>query len=431
MKIEHKDGVFWRSYQFATGETLHLLAKDVRRERTGIHAQIKTYLDKTPLPYTTLNVEGKDEDRTKYANSVHKALQRIAEIATTDYKADHLKRDLDLFCTAVPEAWEATRIQVERYDLDEPLPSIDFLLRPYVLDGGGTLFFAPPGSGKSWLNQLMGACIGSGNSHYWPVQKRPVLYANLERSRDSVKRRFLQIGRLLDLPRKDHGVDFLHARGMGFSSLEREVKAWRRANPNGVGILDSISRAGMGDLTKNEVANSIIDFLSASFHTWMGIAHTPRASEEHQYGSVMYDAGEDIGVKVVGEERELASGNSATHTLGVSMQIVKGNDIAKGGMQLIAFDFKRDGEDSILHAIRRPSSSEFPELAAGRSITRIEKIRLYLLSTGEATVTQIAKAIGQDPGNISRLLASSNEFVRLPKQGRSVLYAVKEQTLLP
>jgi hypothetical protein len=60
----------------------------------------------------------------------------------------------------------------------------------------------------------------------------------------------------------------------------------------------------MGDLTENGAGNKIVDALNGMAETWLAIGHTPRASAEHVYGTVHFDAGADLMVKLTSEQDE-------------------------------------------------------------------------------------------------------------------------------
>jgi hypothetical protein len=183
-------------------------------------------------------------------------------------------------------------------------------------------------------------------------------------------------------------------------------------------ILDSISRAGFGDLTENKPVNAIIDALSGLAETWLALAHTPRMDESHVYGGVMFEAGADIVVK-------LSSCQSMNGTLGVGYEITKANDIAYGGMDRWAMEF---AESFGLTNFRAAKPFEFPELEAQTKKPMTEAIKDYLFGrdTGDATATEIADATGHNRSSVSTTLAQSGLFIQTRTKGRSVYYGVKE-----
>ena len=82
-----------------------------------------------------------DRDRrNRFANSAHKALNGLGDV----YPQQQLQHDLLLFCRQVwPFQLEQTQADFT-YGADEDSEP-PFILRDYVIEGGGTILFAPPG----------------------------------------------------------------------------------------------------------------------------------------------------------------------------------------------------------------------------------------------------------------------------------------------
>ena len=179
-------------------------------------------------------------------------------------------------------------------------------------------------------------------------------------------------------------------------------------------MLDSISRSGFGDLNENRPVNAIIDCLNNLCPTWLALGHTPRASEEHVYGSIHFEAGADIVVQLMSEQKEI-------DLLGIAMQIVKANDIPKFPVETLAMEFDTLG----LSNIRFAKKWEFPELASKRKTSLEEEILDYLSENSKASATQIANATGHSRSKISLLLNHNDKFVQLPKEGKEVLYGIR------
>src|SRR5580765_2847992 len=139
-----RDGetIFWRRQLVEAGLTLQLVADDVREERTGIHAKLKILGNDAVLAYSSFNVD-RDEDRVRLANSAYKHLDRLKTI----YPPTHLKNDLDQFCLNL---WDVKMLEFAPEMLAGtlvPTPP-DLVLDPFIIRGGGTIIFAPPGRGK-------------------------------------------------------------------------------------------------------------------------------------------------------------------------------------------------------------------------------------------------------------------------------------------
>ena len=91
----------------------------------------------------------------------------------------------ELFTTT--QHWTTHQILIRGGLPDIP---VDLMLGNYIIKGGGTILFAPPGRGKSWIGLLMACSVDSGVSDVWDVPTaRKCLFVNLERSAESVQRR--------------------------------------------------------------------------------------------------------------------------------------------------------------------------------------------------------------------------------------------------
>ena len=390
------------------GEPMCFKAQKISDERTGIHARITILLDGQTLSWSYFNIE-RSEERTRLANAAYQ------QIKSDTYTKEALRLDLDAFCSGLWDFEVAGSIP-ELVAGDSTILPLKFLLNPYVLEGGGTILFSPPGRGKSFTALLWAISIDAGISKLFPVTKSNVLFINLERSRQSVSRRMAMVNMVLGLP-ASRPLLIQNARGKSLMSV---LPACRKAiKQYGVKcvVLDSISRAGFGDLNENKPVNAIIDSLSSLCDTWLALAHTPRASEGHVYGSVHFEAGADIVI-------QLSSQIADDGTLGIGYQITKTNDVANPGQRLFALEFGEAG----LSNVRLAKPHEFPEVEGKQKISTLPAIMDYILScdNGEATSTQIADELGFAQPNVSRLLNKSGKFVKTHKEKRSQFYGVKE-----
>lgn len=404
-----EDCTFW--LKPLEGHALTFKAQKISEEKTGIHARINILLDSQMLAWSYFNVE-RSEDRTRLSNSAH---QQIKSDMAKTYNKEDLRVDLDNFCSGLWE-FEVAGSLPEMTAGDEEVKPINFLLNPYVTEGGGTILFAPPGRGKSNSALLWAISIDAGINKFWTVTKTPILFINLERSRQSLRRRIALINKVLDLP-SYRPLLLLNARG---KSLSNVMPACRKAiKQYGVKciFLDSISRAGYGDLNENRPVNAIIDALSSLCDTWVALAHTPRANEEHIFGGIHFDAGADIVV-------QLSSQIAEDGTLGIGYLITKSNDVPIPGQRILAFEFNELG----LTAVRPARPSEFPEVEGKRKISMVNEIMDFIANqdSGEASAIEIEKELGFNRVNISKALNHSGKFIKTRKEGREVFYGVKE-----
>lgn len=392
----------------ADSHTLLFRAENIRQERTGTHARVSIGCDGATLAWSNFNVE-RDEDRVRLSNSAYKHLNGLA----ASYPDRLLKADLDSFCAGL---WDAQIAQMMPEMMEGTLKAMppDFVLYPFVLAEGGTIVFAPPGRGKSYTLMLMAVCIDAGLERLWrPIKQRKVLFINLERGARSVADRLGNVNGALGLDRY-RPLATINARGRTFADVANAAERYVSENDVGVVFVDSISRAGAGDLKDDVPVNRIADALNRTATSWVALAHTPRADETHLYGSVMFEAAADVVVQLLSEQEE-------DGPLGIGLQITKQNDIGRVPMWTMALEFADTGLGSVRFA--RPG--EFPEVEQGKRVTMREAVKQHLLDVGASSATEIAEATGFNRANISMLLSRDEAFIRTGNRGRSELYGVR------
>ena len=400
-----------QAYKLGTGNTVQYRARNIHNERTGVHAWVTIAVNQVAYAWSTFNVE-RDEERVRLANSAYTSWQP-GELDSAEWPKVQMKKALDVFCYGL---WDHV-VGSEMGELmqgDESIGPPQLLLGSYIVKGGGTILFAPPGWGKSYTALAWAVSLTHGVDRIWSItDTRQTLYVNLERSRDSLRYRLARVNRALGLP-SDQPLAFLNARGKSLTDVQEAVARTMEQYSCDCIILDSISRAGAGDLTQNAPANRVIDILNDLAETWVALGHTPRQDPSHVYGAIQFDAGEDIGV-------QLTSQTSADGTTtGIGLRVAKGNDLPTGQLGIHAIDWDERG----LAGIRKAGLSEFPELASGQKQNITELARSYLLLVGKATAGQLAGELGKDRTDISRALTASPDFGK-ERRGHQVLFYVK------
>ena len=399
------DAVVWQH------EPVQFKVENIRRERTGLHGKAVILYKYRPLAWSVFNLE-RSEERRKLAKD---AFIRLKPEIKNGYPEDALRQDLDLFCA---DLWTfyLSHYTPELIYGDETVTPLSFYLRPYIMHGGGTIIFAPPGRGKSNTGLLWAQSVNSGVDKYWPVKQAPVLFVNLERSRETLQRRLSCVNKILGLPAITP-LRILNARGQSLNDVFDGCKKAIDQFGIEIVILDSISRSGFGDLTENRPVNAIIDALSALSTTWVALAHTPRSDDTHVYGGVMFEAGADIVVK-------LGSVLGSNGTLGLGYEITKANDLSHGKLKAYAMEFDESG----LINFRDAKPYEFPELQQQGKKPMIEAMMEYLLEQdrGDATATMTSEALGYDRGNVAKVFKHSGRFVQTRQEGRDVFYGIKQ-----
>jgi hypothetical protein len=384
-------------------------AEGIRQERTGVHGRVTVVCNGAVLAWSNFNVE-KDEDRVRLANSAYTHLNGLSVV----YPKTHLKNDLDQFCAGLWDAQIGQMMPVQMNGTLEPHPP-EFVLYPFMLSEGGAIIFAPPGRGKSYTLLLMAVCVDAGLECLWqPVSKRKVLFINLERGAKSVADRLGNVNGALGLHRY-RPLATINARGKSLSDVAAAAERYIGENDVGVVFVDSISRAGAGDLNANESVNRIIDQLNRMCPAWVGLAHTPRADESHLYGGIHFEAGADVVVQLLSEQEEEGP-------LGIGLQITKQNDIGKVPLWTMALEFGDTG----LSRVRRARPGEFPEVERGKRMTMRETVRQHLLDVGAMSASEVADELGLNRSNVAALLSNDPWFVKKERRGHSQLYVVKE-----
>ena len=404
----------FHSYPLESGGDLRFQAKDIRRGRwgTGIHSLVGIAVDGHAIAYSNINVE-RDEERGKLIRTAHKSL---GEVHQGEFPEQRLKSCIDGFCYGL---WDAS---VEQYA--GGLMAGDFSLGPptrilgdYLLEQAGTLFYAPPGAGKSYTLLAMAVSADAGVDTLWPVQQRNAGYVNLERAGRSLQYRLAGVNQALGLD-PARPLPFLNARGKGLLAVLDGVHKMIETYKLDVVMLDSISRAGFGSLVADDTANEVIDALNGFGTAWGALAHSPRGDDSHIFGSVHFEAGQDVGVKLLSQR------SSDGMTLGVGLQVTQANDVRTGGLSFIALDFD---ERTGLTAIRPSNGREFPDIASQRPLNKADAIAEYLLGVGKDAAPEIAEAVGYRRDEVSRELSRNSRFVSAGKDGRKLLYAVRQQ----
>jgi len=399
------------------GYTIKMMARNISQSRTGLHAKVYLGMGSQLSAYSYFNIE-RDEDRGRLANSAHR---KYPDALRALYSREQLKHDLDVFSTLIWPKWVESQVPSYVVGLEErSLP--EFALSPYIVKGGGTIMFGPPERMKTMTAMTMAISIDAGIQFPFQVTQAPVLYVNLERPVASMQRRLGDLNRALGLE-PNRPIMMLNARGRSLADVEDGIARAVEKEGVRVGFLDSISRAGYGDLIDNRVANQTIDIMNSLFDSWVGIAHSPRNDSTHMFGSMHFEAGADVIVQLLTEYQD--------NRIGVGLQVVKANDMRRPPLGSVGYQF----DDFGVSRIWRPMQSDFPELLAIKSQTGglAEEIKLFLLGNGEAWADDIAKAIAHSRGSVAKILAASPMFQVIRKVSLKLYYGVAEmpQTRAP
>ena len=410
MEITQTAGGKGIEYEFEVGDTGNRIlfrTEDFRKQATGTHGKVFIGLDRRILNYTVLNMD-RDEDRVRFVNS---AFNMLPPILASAMDKGELKHTFDLFCLSGYKSYVGTQKASFMVPLADRTPP-GFLIEPFIIRGGGSILFGPPGKGKSYVAMTIALAIDAGLTGMFNVDQGRVLFINLERSAESLQRRLLNINIALGID-ETYPLLTLNARGKTLDDIVESVDESIREHDVKLVVLDSISRAGFGDLNDNRPVNKIIDTLNNTCETWLGLAHAPRADATHVYGSVHFDAGADIVIQQVSESHE--------RTLGIGLNITKANDVGKHPMKVLGYEF----DDIGLKRIWMPQASEFPELMLARPMSTNDEVFDYLSDTDAATAGDIAIALGKSRSMISTILNGDERYYS-SQRGRERVFALKK-----
>lgn len=407
MKYVREGDALSQTHNLNEAHRLEFRAEAIRQERTGVHARVSVVMNGVTLAYDAINIE-KDSDRTHLIGRLKKHMNGLSAI----YPETYLQKDMDLFCWGLYDAYVGQELGEWVSGLEEPDPPKQ-IVHDIAVEDGGTIMFGLPERGKSWVLMLMAVAIDAGLSGVFEVEQRRTAFINLERSAKSVRNRLGLVNRALGLP-PTRPLLMMNRRGRTLADIYDPAKRWMQENDVEYVCLDSLTRAGLGDLNDNLTGNRAVDMMNSFARGWTAIAHSPRNDDSHVYGTIMQEAGADVMVRVVSEVRG--------DELGIGLFRTKGTDLPPVSKpQVLALRFAEDG----LNAVRLAKLAEFPEiLTAGAGDSKAQRVRTYMLEVGSATASEVAKSTGVDRTTVVRLFTNADEYVKLPKTGKEQPYGV-------
>lgn len=386
--------------------TVQFRVREIRREATGLHAWVGIGTGGSRrglLDYSEFNLK-RSEDRGRLGRSAHK---QMSEIERAVYSVEDILADINVVCLWVLAEYEQRWISFSTFQPNgTPPPALKWLVYGLVLEDSGTILFAPPGRGKSYILQTAAVCASLGLKTPWRSEKRPAVYVSLERPARTLEIREHWIRRALGVTGAS-GIMYLHARGRSFRQVHRKLRGFVREHPGAIMFLDSITRVGLGKMVDDGPATQFIDLMQSLECPWMAIGHTPKADPDTLFGSQAYEAGEDLGIRLTSE--------TLGNTLGVLLETVKANDVARMKPSYLALDFAEEpGGHSHLEAIRTTGDKEFPGLAlSGR-----DKLAVLLQTVQRmeqpATIKAVAEAAHIPNATVARYLGNPKFFVKVP-----------------
>lgn len=394
-----------------TGATINFRISELNIRRDGSKTgYLELYVNRTQLTYSdSVRIDNADAR----AKLVSIGYRQMPSVLAPLYTQLMMEGDLSRFTKRAWEVWMDARrpLEVVGSPFREP---IEFLLHPFLPKGGGTILFGPPGKGKSFIALLMAMSMNYGLQSLWKTEQTKVLFVNLERSDDSIQKRIGAVSTALGMD-PTSSLLVLNERGKRLADVANIIDHEVNKNNVQMVILDSLSRAGTGDLTDNVAANTAMDMLNNVAPSWMSIGHTPRHDSSHIYGGIHFDAAADIMVQQMIEDK----GNA----LGIALKITKGNDTGKPQALLIALEFDELG----LIRVWKPQSHEFPQLviATTPQPSTENEIVQYLKQHGQGSADSIMREINASSQDISQILRNQTLFKWLRTTQDGPVYALQ------
>ena len=270
------DGTVHMRRELLDGSYVIFDARNVRREKTGIHAEVTiSHGDRhdpeysKPIAWDTFNVS-RHTDRNRLANDAWDSTWSSTKNGPNEVTKRSIQVHLMHFCMgAYPASLEIS--MPEKVKGDDSLTT-EFIANPHVIEGGGTIFYGKGGAGKSYTLLALAVCVDQGLDYpnLWTIPKpRNTLYINLERSGNSIKSRLGHINLALGLA-PDRELHVLSIRA-SLWDVQDVVETYIKREGIEFVVLDSLTRTGMGDLNDNRPANAFADTMNRICPSWAAI----------------------------------------------------------------------------------------------------------------------------------------------------------------
>ena len=408
MVEQQADGRYEQVIPLLDGSEVMLVAKHVRRERTGVHAELTVARRSEGriqlLDYNNFNI-GRSEDRSRLAKGAYGLLSE--EVSAT-WPLAQLQYELTVFCRAVGLAQERT---LSKKFGDIPLVrTVDWDMEPLLLAKEATIVYGAGGAGKSAFAEAVALSMETGLElvqGFVPATKRRAMYLGWEAGENEARRRQWLIsnakGELVASDQARH-LEATAPLAQMVDHLAREVGEWEI----GFLVIDSLAPASGGDQESAEQALNFFAALRRLHCTSLVIAHTPKnASEKTVFGSVFYS---NL-ARNVWELRAVPADNGIT----IALYHRKANNTRL----YKPIGIKLQWSDETL-SFRRTSVLDEPYFVIGMPIQ--DQIAA-VLRDGAKTTAEIAELVGKPKDTVLRILNrfKGNRFVQVLNAGTTLV----------
>tara|TARA_R100000008_G_scaffold80443_2_gene62862 strand:+ start:911 stop:2221 length:1311 start_codon:yes stop_codon:yes gene_type:complete len=376
-----------------------------------------------PIYFTATNLFDADK-RTKISNASISELKRISFDITDErivhsYDSTKLKIDLHSMGKQAREVvHDSTRATMAIGDPDIPFK---YMVKPFLPEKSGVILYGSPKTGKSYLCGSLGISVDAGYNGIWPVEKAKVMYVNLERNEDSMRRRLGQINRALGMnPRRpllmynanESTLKQAYA-SIAKDMVEHEVK---------LVIIDSLTQSGYGDFNDNRVGAQVIKVLNRLIKptgaSYLAIGHTPKSDENTLLGAQSQIAGADVMVSLKSEYHQRNK-----KQLGIMLKMVRQNDSPPLDSPIITLEWDTLG----LRTVGTGDITNFSSLMDQENDNRdpIELIEDYLQDHGPQTVGVIHQAIVKNDKPVRNTVSQILNAWTAEKKGAEAMFTKK------
>ena len=364
------------------------------------------------------------DKRVRLTNVAIKKLKKVSfdfqdERIIPSYGAEELGTDIiSLAQQARAVVQDSTRATMAIGDPDIPFK---YMVKPFLPEKSGVILYGSPKTGKSYLCGSLGISVDAGYNGIWPVEKAKVMYVNLERNEDSMRRRLGQINRALGLnPRRpllmynanESTLKQAYA-SIAKDMVEHEVK---------LVIIDSLTQSGYGDFNDNRVGAQVIKVLNRLIKptgaSYLAIGHTPKSDENTLLGAQSQIAGADVMVSLKSEYHQRNK-----KQLGIMLKMVRQNDSPPLDSPIITLEWDTLG----LRTVGTGDITNFSSLMDQENDNRdpIELIEDYLQDHGPQTVGVIHQAIVKNDKPVRNTVSQILNAWTVEKKGTEAMFTKK------
>ena len=391
-----------------------LSAHDIRPEKTGVHAELGIAFNGESIAYTVCNIK-RSEERTKLCNSAYKYLGDTPADAAMIIPKGDLLRQMNDFCIAVYPEYLSIQAPVKVEGAER---KIGYTLKPHVLSGGGTIMYGKPGRGKSFTGLMMAMAVNYGANHYWNTEQGEALYVNLERPDSTIPPRILGVAEALGL-NSNSSLSVLNGKGATLVDIKDVMEEYIHENNITFVVLDSISRAGTGDMKEDKVATATIDMLNKLGTSWLAIAHTPKYDESIYYGNSQYEAGADVmlrhSAQIIDDDGSMA----------VLLEVTKANDMPVPKPMGLHYSFNENGIKGIRFAAKEETAG-----LIDKEKNLYSSLKDYLEEVGAKTATELAKTFAVERSAITdqlKIMFRNKELIATGLKENEKIYGLAKQ----